>query len=373
MFRILIRRKINLVFVRLMICIYLNQKCYVKWQSAKSPSFGVTNGTRQGSIFSPRGGFNTYLDPMLDSLRNSGYGCSIGTHFFGAFAYADDVVILATSVHGLQEMVNLCAKHAKDNDLIFSTDQDPKKSKTMCIAFHCSNRNQLAPIKLNGDNLPWVSRAKHIGNVLHEDGSTGHDLEFKKGMFIQTAMDINQEFFSLPSELKMKMCELYNSHFNGSPIWKLESKEALHLFAAWNKNIKVIFDLPWATHRWVLEEITGKSLKMMLLKRFLKFVNTIAKSSKPCLKFLLARVSLDVRSVTGSNMRSVLLSTGVQIVPGKTPPSTIMGQKQHIVPPCEEYKIPLLHSVRVEPLIRTVLNIQLKALIPSQKESLNLQ
>ena len=52
------------------------------------------------------------------------------------------------------------------------------------------------------------------------------------------------------------------------------------------KNIKVIFDLPWATHRWVLEEITGKSLKMMLLKRFLKFVNTIAKSHLNLMKMM---------------------------------------------------------------------------------------
>ena len=67
--------------------------------------FGVTNGTRQGSIFSPRGGFNTYLDPMLDSLRRSGFGCSIGTHFYGVLACTDDVLIMATSVQGLQEMV----------------------------------------------------------------------------------------------------------------------------------------------------------------------------------------------------------------------------------------------------------------------------
>ena len=72
---------------------------------------------------------------MLESLRSSGYGCTIGTHFFGAVAYADDVLILATSVQGLQQLVNLCQKHAKENELIFSTDPDPKKSKTMCIAF----------------------------------------------------------------------------------------------------------------------------------------------------------------------------------------------------------------------------------------------
>ena len=76
---------------------------------------------------------------MIKSLRNSGYGCTIGKHFFGAVEYADDVLNMATSVQGLQEMVSICEKHAVDNNLMFSTDIDPKKSKTMCVAFNCSN------------------------------------------------------------------------------------------------------------------------------------------------------------------------------------------------------------------------------------------
>jgi hypothetical protein len=58
MFHSLIERKINSIFIRLMIFVYLYQRCHIKWQSSRSYSFGVTNGTRQGSIFSPRGGFS---------------------------------------------------------------------------------------------------------------------------------------------------------------------------------------------------------------------------------------------------------------------------------------------------------------------------
>ena len=270
----------------------------------------------RGAYLAPGVGSTTYLDPMLESLRQSGYGCSIGSHFFGALAYADDIMIMATSVQGLQEMVKLCEEHATENDLVFSTDADPRKSKTMCMAFNCQNKEQLASIRLNNDDLPWVSRAKHIGNILYEDGSSGYDLETKKGIFIQTAMDLNQEFFSLPPDLKFRMCELYNSHFSSSNIWKLDSQQAHHLYSAWNKNIKVIYDLPWSTHRWVIEEITGKSLQVMLLKRFLKFTSSILKTTKPFIKFLLRAVSADVRSNTGSNLRTILLKTGVQAVPG---------------------------------------------------------
>ena len=67
-------------------------------------------------------------------------------------------------------------------------------------------------------------------------------------------MDLNQEFFSLPPNLNMRLCDLYNSYFSGSSLWKLESQEAKLLYAAWNKYIKVNFNLPWATHCWILEE-----------------------------------------------------------------------------------------------------------------------
>ena len=56
-FTILRKRKVNLIFLRLMIIIYIKQRCNVKWN--KSYSFQVTNGTRQGVVFSPWGGFNT--------------------------------------------------------------------------------------------------------------------------------------------------------------------------------------------------------------------------------------------------------------------------------------------------------------------------
>ena len=71
MFRILLKRKVCLIFVRLMIIIYLNQTCYVKWKGTRSYSFSVRNG----SVFSPRGGFGCYLDPLFQDLWESGLGC----------------------------------------------------------------------------------------------------------------------------------------------------------------------------------------------------------------------------------------------------------------------------------------------------------
>ena len=164
-------------------------------------------------------------------------------------------------------------------------------------------------------------------------------------MFIQNAMELNQEFSSLPASIRMRLNMLYNSHFSGSNIWKLESEEAKHLISSWNKNIKLIFDLPWATHRWVLEEVTGSNLKIMLFTRFIKFLNSIHKSNKPAVKFLLSITASDVRSVTGSNLRSILVNTGVQVIPGITKGYTVKKHRLFQVSELEKWKVPLLHSL----------------------------
>ena len=150
LFRILMGRKVGLVFIRLLMFIYINQRCFVKWREIRSYSFEVKNGTRQGSVFSPKGGFGVYLDPLLQLLRESGHGLMNGLHWYGALAYCDDLILLATSVASLQQMVNICSQHAAANDLLFSTHVDPMKSKTVCIAFHCKNKEQLPKILYHG-------------------------------------------------------------------------------------------------------------------------------------------------------------------------------------------------------------------------------
>ena len=145
---------------------------------------------------------------MLRELRQSGHGCWLGDHFYGALAWADDVILMATSIQSLQCMVDICERHATENDLIFSTDPDPKISKTVCIAFNSNeDSDSLAIITLNGDPLPWKESVKHIGTTLIRNGTMEQDCKEQRAIFIQNCMEINQEFETLPSEIKM----LYNA------------------------------------------------------------------------------------------------------------------------------------------------------------------
>ena len=122
------------LFVRLLIIMYIHQSCKVRWNQSMSSSFTIVNGVRQGAVLSPSL-FSLYIDKLLISLENSGFGCYVGNYFYGAAAYADDIILLSPTRSGLQEMFNICFNYFNDHDIIISTNIDPKKSKTKCIFF----------------------------------------------------------------------------------------------------------------------------------------------------------------------------------------------------------------------------------------------
>ena len=346
MFQNLIDRNINPVVVRLMITMYLVQRCYIRWGQARSYSFEVTNGTRQGSVFSPHGGFATYIDPLIYSLRNSGHGCRINEHWFGAFFYADDGILITTSIEGLQHMVSICESHANDNDLNFSTDPNPSKSKTKCMAFPHGATTGMRSVQLNGHSLPWVDRAVHIGNTLHVSGKMSQDLREKRATFIDRCMELNQEFFMYPPEVKVKMCNIYNSHFTGSPLWDFDSPYFSQLCNSWNVNMRIMYEIPRNTHCWMVEELSDcKHARTMIFSRYVKFIGSLANNKRPSIRALFKTISKSVLSVTGSNIRHIMMNTHVSIIAGTTKPEAIKNHRAYKTPAQEKWRIALLRSL----------------------------
>ena len=90
-----------------------------------------------------------------------------------------------------------------------------------------------------------------------------------------------------------------------TPIDKLES--------AYNRSVKIMYDLPWGTHRYFLEELTGvPHISRTLVRRYLSFVSKIRSSSKVALAELLQVIKSDVRCTTGYNLRHIMLLAGMR-------------------------------------------------------------
>ena len=346
MFRNIIDRNINKLFIRLMVFMYLHQKCYIQWATSRSYSFSVTNGTRQGSVFSPLGGFSSYIDPLIKTLRHSGIGCTIKGHWLGTFFYADDGTLLSPSISGLQKMIDICSDHADENSLEFSTDPNPVKSKTKCIAFTNGGNIDLPPVYLKDTVLPWCDRVVHVGNTLHKSGTMEQDIKEKRAIYIDRCMELNQEFLSSPYEVKLKMHRLYNSHFTGSALWNFSSAGFDKLCNSWNVNIRIMLDIPRDTHCWIVQSLdNGCHLRKMLFSRYIKFLSSIATGRRASLKFLLSNVYQSMHSPTGTNIRQIMLETDIRIIPGLTTKASLKNYTVYTEPEGQDWKVGLIKGI----------------------------
>ena len=314
LFHKLRERKFPAVFLRLIISIYQNQTCFIRWNSAKSTSFQVKNGVRQGAILSPSL-FCVYLDCLLSQLRDAGLGCHIGGTFLGAFGYADDVTLLAPSRQALQIMLSICEKFAASHSMLFSTDPSPAKSKTKCLFFSRDKiKEQIMQVKLNGDMLPWVNTAKHLGNHLSSSLNLGTfspetktDLLAKRAILFDKVHQIQQQFGYYDPHLVIKLLSIYSTALYGSTLWQLNSVEHLKLNRSWNTAVKMIWDLPHATHTRYLESLSPvHHLESVLHGRYVGFIQSLGNPKNAILPLIFNLTCSDLSTLTGQNVKFLM-------------------------------------------------------------------
>ena len=138
-----------------------------------------------------------------------------------------------------------------------------------------------------------------------------YDIKVKNAQYKAKNIELNQEFSFAHPSTKLRINKIYNSHYSGSPLWDLFGTGALTLESSYNRSVKVMLDLPYATHRSLIQPLTGdQHIKLVLIRRFVGFMEKIQNSGKSALQMLRMEAMKDVRSVTGSNLRNIMLLVG---------------------------------------------------------------
>ena len=171
------------------------------------------------------------------------------------------------------------------------------------------------------------------------------DIMVKRTDYINKNNEICQEFnFSHPDS-KIKINSIYNSHFTGSCLWDLFSKEAVMVENTWNVSMRLMLDIPRETHRYFMEPLSNtKHIKTILIKRFLTFIEQIRKSNKSATKFLLNSIHLDARSTTGSNLRNILLETDKASISDLSPNDAFQVE-YHPIKSEEKWRLPFIKDI----------------------------
>ena len=81
----------------------------IVWNNCLSPKFDIFSGVPESSIISLKL-FNCVMNKMLNALEIIHLSCFINSSYLGALTYADDLLLLSSSLSVLQQMLDQCCE-----------------------------------------------------------------------------------------------------------------------------------------------------------------------------------------------------------------------------------------------------------------------
>ena len=105
---------------------------------------------------------------------------------------------------------------------------------------------------------------------------------------------------------------------------------------------RIMFDLPRESHSSIVEELSGgKHFLQMIYSRFSKYISVLKKNKRLSIRTLYTISANDVRTTTGSNVRKILLKSGID-------PRCVAKQKfsdWRVYSADDSWSVPLLSSL----------------------------
>ena len=104
-----------------------------------------------------------------------------------------------------------------------------------------------------------------------------------------------------------------------------------------------------ATHCWIVEQLSGIHAKKLMYSRYITFIENLSSCEKAQVKALLNPVKADQRSTTGSNIRDILIDTGIRISPIKTNKALLQSYIVYEVPQEAKWKNTIIRVSNRDP------------------------
>ena len=105
LFELLLKKDIPGTVIGLLLDSCTRQYAYMRWNNyCVSTPVKMENGVKQGGVLSPTL-FCIYFDELIRRLRETDVCCHVGHMSYAAFGYADDLLLLSPSIHGLEMLV----------------------------------------------------------------------------------------------------------------------------------------------------------------------------------------------------------------------------------------------------------------------------
>ena len=251
LFELLLKKDIAGTVIRLLLDSYTRQYAYMRWNNCMSTPIKMENGVKQGGVLSPTP-FCIYFDELLRRLRETDVGCHVGHMSYAAFGYADDLLLLSPSIHGLEILVkHLTEYFASEYGVTFNA------KKTECICFSKNACPLQRQVNVNGQHVKWKDKVKYLGIILTNDMCDDADIRAKRGEIIGSVNRLNAQFRVVPDQIRIRLLQTYCTAWYGCQTWLLNTTSVKGMNIEWKKAVRRTLNLPRTTRSKLVPLLAG--------------------------------------------------------------------------------------------------------------------
>ena len=126
--------------------------------------------------------------------------------------YTDDTALVAPSLKGLQELIDICQIFGEDYDVIFNVD------KIKCMLFKPKSYNIVDPIiTLYDEKIEFVEQFKYLGIVLAKDDEIEIQSQYRK--LCARSNILIRRFKKCNDKVKIDLFKTYCTSIYGIALW----------------------------------------------------------------------------------------------------------------------------------------------------------
>lgn len=191
----LIQNGISSHFYNIIKNMYSQSESCVKIKDRATNFFPNNVGVKQGDNLSPNL-FKIFINDLPKYLLNSSDPVFINNNPVHCLLYADDVILLSTSLNGLQDKLNILKNYCDDWCLNINV------KKTKALIFNKAGRHIKQNLLFNGNKIECVSEYKYLGIIFCASGSfsVAQRELYNKGL--KAYYKLRRDFFSFGPSIK---------------------------------------------------------------------------------------------------------------------------------------------------------------------------
>uniref|UniRef100_A0A8D9EV91 Craniofacial development protein 2 n=1 Tax=Cacopsylla melanoneura TaxID=428564 RepID=A0A8D9EV91_9HEMI len=212
--------------------LYWNQTAVLRLENEHTEEVAILRGVRQGCNLSPIL-FNLYSEHIFrEALQDIDEGISVNGLKLNNLRYADDTIVFADTIEGLQTLMN----RIHDTSQMYGLDINTLKTKFMIVS-----KKPISGVNLyiNQNRIERVSKYTYLGTIVNESWDNSQEIKCRIGrariFFNSMHAAFKSHDLTLETKMRLLRCYVFSVLLYGVESWTLtnETTSRLDAFELW--------------------------------------------------------------------------------------------------------------------------------------------